>query len=89
MRYRRGDWCDRFVSFSEEEHVQMVLDPVVGLYLEQTRELYTDVCWLQDKRTATVVSPDIVQHNLYISINHRMEHILLLMGSIWLQRIRL
>ncbi|WYZ39935.1 hypothetical protein EsH8_IV_000276 [Colletotrichum jinshuiense] len=39
--YRGGDWSDRFVSFTEEEHVGSVLDSIANLHGEEVRELYT------------------------------------------------
>ncbi|KAA8645124.1 hypothetical protein EYZ11_007305 [Aspergillus tanneri] len=86
MHYRGGDWSDRFVSFSDEEYVQTVLDAVVSLHGEQARELYTGVyeklCWLQDEHTATAwCRPDIQQHRLYIPAYHRMEHNTIFIGE--------
>jgi len=50
--YRGGDWSDRFVSFSDEQHVDMVLDAIASLHGEHVRDLYTGdferLCWLQD-----------------------------------------
>jgi monoamine oxidase len=50
--YRGGDWSDRFVSFSDEQHVNLVLDAIVSLHGEHIRDLYTGdferLCWLQD-----------------------------------------
>lgn len=50
--YRGGDWSDRFVSFSDEQHVDMVLDAISSLHGEHIRDLYTGdferLCWLQD-----------------------------------------
>ncbi|KAK2765063.1 hypothetical protein FQN54_008762 [Arachnomyces sp. PD_36] len=86
MHYRGGDWSDRLVSFSEEEHVQTVLDSIVELHGEQARELYTGdyerLCWLQDEHTATAwCRPDIAQHKLYIPAYHRTEHNTIFIGE--------
>ncbi|KAF4965649.1 hypothetical protein FSARC_6586 [Fusarium sarcochroum] len=84
--YRGGDWSDRFVSFSDEEHVQTVLDAIVSLHGEQARDLYTGdyerLCWLQDEHTATSwCRPDIEQHKLYIPSYHRTEHNTIFIGE--------
>ncbi|KAJ5881438.1 Amine oxidase [Penicillium soppii] len=86
MHYRGGDWSDRFVSFSDEEHVQTVLDAVVSLHGEQARDLYTGdyerLCWLQDEHTATSwCRPDIEQHKLYIPAYHQTEHNTIFIGE--------
>ncbi|KAL0934664.1 l-amino-acid oxidase [Colletotrichum truncatum] len=84
--YRGGDWSDRFVSFSEEEHVGLVLDAIVSLHGEETRELYTGdyarLCWLEDEHTATSwCRPDVEQHKLYIPSYHRTEHNTIFVGE--------
>ncbi|KAH7260924.1 uncharacterized protein BKA55DRAFT_559985 [Fusarium redolens] len=84
--YRGGDWSDRYVSFSDEEHVQAVLDAIVSLHGEQARELYTGdyerLCWLQDEHTATSwCRPDVEQHNLYIPAYHQTEHNTIFIGE--------
>jgi monoamine oxidase len=86
MHYRGGDWSDRFVSFSDEEHVQTVLDSIVSLHGEQARELYTGeyerLCWLQDQHTATSwCRPDVEQHKLYIPAYHQTEHNTIFIGE--------
>ncbi|KAL0262022.1 hypothetical protein SLS55_003457 [Diplodia seriata] len=86
MHYRGGDWSDRFTSFSDEEHVQTVLDAIVDLHGEQVRELYTGdyerLCWLQDEHTATSwCRPDVEQHKLYIPAYHRTEHNTIFVGE--------
>ncbi|KAL4891209.1 hypothetical protein BDV59DRAFT_194423 [Aspergillus ambiguus] len=86
MHYRGGDWSDRFVSFSDEEYVQTVLDAIVDLHGEQARELYTGhyerLCWLQDEHTATSwCRPDVEQHRLYIPAYHRTEHNTIFIGE--------
>ncbi|KAF2141922.1 uncharacterized protein K452DRAFT_350971 [Aplosporella prunicola CBS 121167] len=86
MHYRGGDWSDRFVSFSDEEHVQTVLDSVVDLHGGQARELYTGdyerLCWLQDEHTATSwCRPDVEQHKLYIPSYHTTEHNTIFIGE--------
>ncbi|KAG4289802.1 L-amino-acid oxidase [Fusarium proliferatum] len=84
--YRGGDWSDRYVSFSDEEHVQTVLDAIVSLHGEQARELYTGdyerLCWLQDEHTATSwCRPDVEQHNLYIPAYHQTEYNTMFIGE--------
>ncbi|KAJ5463892.1 hypothetical protein N7475_007027 [Penicillium sp. IBT 31633x] len=86
MHYRGGDWSDRFVSFSDEEHVQTVLDSIVSLHGEQARDLYTGdyerLCWLQDEHTATSwCRPDVAQHELYIPAYHQTEHNTIFIGE--------
>ncbi|OJD38887.1 l-amino-acid oxidase [Diplodia corticola] len=86
MHYRGGDWSDRFTSFSDEEHVQTVLDAIVDLHGEQARDLYTGdyerLCWLQDEHTATAwCRPDVGQHKLYIPAYHRTEHNTIFIGE--------
>ncbi|KKY16114.1 putative l-amino acid oxidase [Diplodia seriata] len=86
MHYRGGDWSDRFTSFSDEEHVQTVLDAIVDLHGEQVRDLYTGdyerLCWLQDEHTATSwCRPDVEQHKLYIPAYHRTEHNTIFIGE--------
>lgn len=86
MHYRGGDWSDRFVSFSDEEHVQTVLDAIVELHGDQAREMYTGhyerLCWLQDEHTATSwCRPDVEQHKLYIPAYHETEHRTIFIGE--------
>jgi monoamine oxidase len=86
MHYRGGDWSDRFVSFSDEEHVQTVLDSIVSLHGEHVRDLYTGdyerLCWLQDQHTATAwCRPDVEQHKLYIPAYHKTEHNTIFIGE--------
>ncbi|KAG5205922.1 L-amino acid oxidase LaoA [Trichophyton interdigitale] len=84
--YRGGDWSDRFVSMSDEQHTQLVLDAVVSLHGEQARELYTGdfvrLCWLQDEHSATSwCRPDVGQHKLYIPAYHHTEHNTIFIGE--------
>ncbi|KAI9931681.1 hypothetical protein ASPWEDRAFT_25456 [Aspergillus wentii DTO 134E9] len=86
MHYRGGDWSDRLVSFSDEEHVQTVLDSIVDLHGEHVRDLYTGhyerLCWLQDEHTATAwCRPDVAQHKLYIPAYHQTEHNTIFIGE--------
>ncbi|KAJ5081839.1 hypothetical protein NUU61_010103 [Penicillium alfredii] len=86
MHYRGGDWSDRFVSFSDEEYVQTVLDSIVDLHGEKIRDLYTGdyerLCWLQDEHTATSwCRPDVEQHKLYIPAYHQTEHNTIFIGE--------
>ncbi|KAJ6785669.1 hypothetical protein PWT90_00962 [Aphanocladium album] len=85
-QYRGGDWSDRYVSFSDDEYAQTVLDAVVSLHGEQARELYTGqyekLCWLEDEHTATSwCRPDIEQHRLYIPSYHRTEFNTIFIGE--------
>lgn len=86
IHYRGGDWSDRFVSFSDEQHVKLVLDAIVSLHGEQARQLYTGdyerLCWLQDEHTATSwCRPDVEQHKLYIPSYHVTEHNTIFIGE--------
>ncbi|GKT54038.1 L-amino-acid oxidase [Colletotrichum tofieldiae] len=84
--YRGGDWSDRFVSYTEEEHVSLVLDAVASLHGNEVRDLYTGdyarLCWLEDEHTATAwCRPDIQQHKMYIRSYHRTEHNTIFIGE--------
>ncbi|GKT46843.1 L-amino-acid oxidase [Colletotrichum spaethianum] len=84
--YRGGDWSDRFVSFTEEEHVGLVLDAITNLHGENVRDLYTGdyarLCWLEDEYTApSWCRPDVQQHKLYIPAYHRTEHNTVFIGE--------
>ncbi|KAI0387444.1 L-amino acid oxidase LaoA [Hypomontagnella monticulosa] len=86
IHYRGGDWSDRFVSLSDAEHVEMVLDAMVSLHGKQARDFYTGnytrLCWLQDEHTATSwCRPDVEQHRLYIPAYHRTEHNTIFIGE--------
>lgn len=85
-QYRGGDWSDRYVSFSDEEYAQTVLDAVVSLHGEQAREYYTGqyekLCWLEDEFSATSwCRPNIEQHRLYIPSYHRTEFNTIFIGE--------
>lgn len=58
IHYRGGDWSDRFVSMSDEQHVEIVLDSIASLHGEGIRESYTGdyerLCWLQDVSTVPI-----------------------------------
>ncbi|PHH66620.1 hypothetical protein CDD81_6457 [Ophiocordyceps australis] len=84
--YRGGDWSDRFVSMTAEQHAQMALDAVVDLHGQEARRLYTGdyerLCWLQDEHAATAwCRPDVMQHRLYIPAYHRTEKNMIFMGE--------
>ncbi|KAL0935707.1 L-amino-acid oxidase [Colletotrichum truncatum] len=69
--YISGDWGHRWASVSEEEHVQYVLDAMVEIHGENTRDLYTGKynrrCWVLDPlESGSWVSPVAGQHQLYI-----------------------
>ncbi|KAJ4155377.1 hypothetical protein LMH87_000626 [Akanthomyces muscarius] len=85
-QYRGGDWSDRYVSFTDDEYAQTVLDAVVSLHGEQARRHYTGqyekLCWLEDEHTATSwCRPDIEQHRLYIPAYHRTEFNTIFIGE--------
>lgn len=85
-QYRGGDWSDRYVSFSDDEYAQTVLDAVVSLHGAQARDYYTGhyekLCWLEDEHTATAwCRPDIEQHRLYIPAYHRTEFNTIFIGE--------
>lgn len=84
--YRGGDWSDRFISFTEEEHVGLVLDTIASLHGGKARELYTGyytrLCWLEDEHTATSwCRPNVEQHKLYIPSYHRTERSTISIGE--------
>lgn len=84
--YRGGDWSDRMVALSDEEHADMVLDAVVSLHGEKARTQYTGnftrLCWLQDEHIATSwCRPNIEQHKLYIPAYHNTEHKTIFIGE--------
>ncbi|UNI13624.1 hypothetical protein JDV02_000349 [Purpureocillium takamizusanense] len=84
--YRGGDWSDRFVSMTDAQHAELVLDAIVSLHGESARELYTGdyarLCWLEDEHTATAwCRPDVAQHKLYIPAYHRTEHNTIFVGE--------
>ncbi|CEH19540.1 l-amino acid oxidase [Ceraceosorus bombacis] len=86
LHYRGGDWSDRMVALTDEEHVGLVLDSIVELHGQQARELYTGdyerLCWLSDRFTATSwTRPDIEQHKLYIPSYHVTEHNTIFIGE--------
>jgi hypothetical protein len=69
--YISGDWGARWISASEEEHVQYVLDAMVEIHGEEARELYTGNfnrrCWMEDPlESGSWASPSVGQHQLYI-----------------------
>ncbi|CEJ82365.1 Putative Fusarubin cluster-oxidoreductase [[Torrubiella] hemipterigena] len=84
--YRGGDWSDRMVSMSDDQHADMVLESIVSLHGEVAREQYTGnytrLCWLQDEFTSTAwCRPDIEQHSLYIPSYHKTEHKTIFIGE--------
>jgi len=69
--YISGDWGARWISATEEEHVQYVLDAMVEIHGEEVRGLYTGKfnrrCWMEDPlESASWASPSVGQHQLYI-----------------------
>ncbi|KAI1879433.1 hypothetical protein JX265_002387 [Neoarthrinium moseri] len=66
-----NDWGQYWVSATEEEHVQYVLDTMIEIHGEVAAEQYTGNynrrCWAQDPYTkGSWASPKIGQHELYI-----------------------
>lgn len=69
--YVSGDWGVRWASVSEEEHVQYVLDAMIEIHGEDTRDLYTGKynrrCWVLDPlQSGSWADPIAGQHQLYI-----------------------
>lgn len=70
--YISGDqWGNRWVSVTEEEHVQYILDAMIEIHGDVAAEQYTGkydrVCWMLDPyERGSWVSPKIGQHELYI-----------------------
>ncbi|KAF5261569.1 hypothetical protein FOXYS1_7740 [Fusarium oxysporum] len=69
--YISGDMGVRLASMSEEDHVQMVLEAMVEIHGEFTRDLYTGKynrrCWALDPlESGSWASPTAGQHQLYI-----------------------
>ncbi|KAF1917887.1 hypothetical protein BDU57DRAFT_514362 [Ampelomyces quisqualis] len=86
MHYRGGSWSEEFTSFSDEEHVQTVLDAIVHVHGEHARHLYTGdyerLCWLQDEHVGTAwCRPDVMQRQLYTPAYHRTEHNTIFIGE--------
>lgn len=70
--YISGDqWGNRWVSVSEEDHVQYVLDAMIEIHgdvaAEQFTGNYNRRCWMMDPyEKGSWASPKIGQHELYI-----------------------
>ncbi|KAH8203399.1 hypothetical protein TruAng_002383 [Truncatella angustata] len=70
--YISGDqWGNRWVSVSEEEHVQYVLDAMIEIHgdvaAEQFTGNYNRRCWMLDPyEKGSWASPKVGQHELYI-----------------------
>ena len=69
--YISGDMGDRLASWTEDQHVQYILDAMVEIHGEFTRKLYTGKynrrCWVLDPlESASWASPTVGQHQLYI-----------------------
>ncbi|PHH86791.1 hypothetical protein CDD83_9748 [Cordyceps sp. RAO-2017] len=84
--YRGGDWSDRFVSLTDAQHADLVLDAVADLHGDEARQLYTGhferLCWLQDEHAAAAwCRPDVEQHRLYMPAYHRTEHNTIFVGE--------
>jgi monoamine oxidase len=69
--YISGDMGVRLASMSEKDHVQMVVDAMVEIHGEFTRDLFTGKynrrCWALDPlQSGSWASPTAGQHQLYI-----------------------
>ncbi|KAK8110119.1 L-amino-acid oxidase [Apiospora kogelbergensis] len=69
--YASGDWAVRWLSKTEEEHVQYIADAMVEIHGEVAREQYTGNynrrCWYLDPYEGGAwAAPTIGQHQLYI-----------------------
>lgn len=66
-----GDWGHRWLSLSEEEHVQYVLDAVIEIHGDVAKEQYTGrykrVCWdIERHQSGAWAQPNVKQHKLYM-----------------------
>ncbi|OTB15163.1 hypothetical protein K445DRAFT_124185 [Daldinia sp. EC12] len=69
--YASGDWGARWVSVSEEEHVQYMVDAMAEIHGQVAYEQYTGKynrrCWMLDPyEGGSWASPTIGQHQLYL-----------------------
>ncbi|KAL2756694.1 hypothetical protein ACRALDRAFT_2101735 [Sodiomyces alcalophilus JCM 7366] len=68
--YAIGDWGVRWLGRSEEEHVKYVLDEMVEIHGEHTRELYTGKyrrkCWAEDSLAGGWANPSVGMHQLFM-----------------------
>ncbi|KAK6951273.1 hypothetical protein Daesc_007804 [Daldinia eschscholtzii] len=69
--YASGDWGARWVSVSEEEHVQYMVDAMAEIHGQLAYEQYTGKynrrCWMLDPyEGGSWASPTIGQHQLYL-----------------------
>ncbi|ROT39642.1 L-amino-acid oxidase [Sodiomyces alkalinus F11] len=68
--YVTGDWGVRWLGRTEEEHVKYVLDEMVEIHGEHTRELYTGnyrrKCWAADPLGSGWASPSVGMHQLFM-----------------------
>ncbi|KAK8137460.1 L-amino-acid oxidase [Apiospora sp. TS-2023a] len=69
--YASGDWAIRWLSQTEEDHVQYMVDAMVEIHGEVAREQYTGNynrrCWYLDPYEGGAwAAPTIGQHQLYI-----------------------
>jgi len=77
--YTSADFGLRFASFSEEEHVQYVLNAMIEIHGDVAREQYTGKynrrCWVLDPlESASWASPSIGMHELYIPAYFKTEN---------------
>ncbi|KXJ86598.1 flavin-containing amine oxidoreductase-domain containing protein [Microdochium bolleyi] len=69
--YASGDWATRWLSVSEEEHVQYMIDAMAEIHGDVAREQYTGKynrqCWFLDPlASGSWAEPDVGQHQLYL-----------------------
>lgn len=69
--YASGDWATRWLSVSEEDHVQYMVDAMAEIHGDVAREQYTGKynrqCWFLDPLfSGSWASPDVGQHQLYL-----------------------
>ena len=77
--YSSADFGLRFASFTEEEHVQYVLNAMIEIHGDVAREQYTGKynrrCWVLDPlESASWASPSIGMHKLYIPAYFKTEN---------------
>ncbi|KAH7034539.1 flavin-containing amine oxidoreductase-domain containing protein [Microdochium trichocladiopsis] len=69
--YASGDWATRWLSFSEEEHVQYMVDAMAEIHGDVASREYTGKynrkCWFLDPlASGSWAEPEIGQHQLYL-----------------------
>ncbi|KAH7367743.1 L-amino-acid oxidase [Plectosphaerella cucumerina] len=84
--YATGHLGIEWLSRSEEEHVQYILDAMTEIHGEETRALYTGKfdrqCWTLDPFAAGGwANPSIGQHQLYIPEYHKTHKKMIFVGE--------